>query len=999
MPQKAVSQKEPRRLPRKSPSPKTRNSFPVVGIGASAGGFESISTLLKNLRPDTGLAFVIIQHLGPESHSTLANLLAKTTSMPVLEIRDGMPVEPNHVYVLTPNFDVILENRMLHLVRRPSSERVHMPIDHFFQSLAEQEKERAIGVVLSGTGSDGTLGLRAIKGENGLTLAEAKTTAKYFAMPESAIRAGCVDTVRTSKNLAHELEAIARHPHVKDRASSAAKDVKLSGFPEEADALTKVFYLIKQQTGVNFAEYKHSTLGRRIARRMVLKKLETLDDYVELLRSETNEVEQLFNDILINVTSFFRDPAAFGTLRKKILTKIIKARGPRGDIRIWVPGCSTGEEVYSVAIVAMETLGHHAGGVRVQVFGTDLSEQIVAKARSGVYPESIAKSVSSTRLRRFFIRTANGAYQISRTIRDMCTFARQNVCEDPPFSHIDLITCRNVLIYLGPPLQKKCIPIFHYALNPDGYLMLGTSESVGGFADLFALVDKKHKIYLKKFTGLRPPLDFRAPDGATLQTEASITRSMTPEPEPGLELHKHVDRLILARYSPNAVVIDADLQVLQFRGATSRYLEHAPGSASLNLLQMARPPLIVELRTAVHRALKENAAIRRDNIFLKVNGEALLVNIEVIPFRAEPVDQRLLLVTFDHVNAQRSEHEGDGHRHSKVQPKSNSRDFGLEVQGLRDELNSTKESLQAIIEEREAANEELKSANEEIQSSNEELQSTNEELETAKEELQSANEELTTVNEELANRNSELATVNNDLNNLLTSINIPIIIVDNALRVRRVTAPGEKIFNLIATDVGRPLSNIKPNLDIPDLTALIREVIETLSAREREVRDSDNRWHQLRIRPYRTLDNKIDGAVITLVEIDQMKRSLADLQNVLEFANTILDSAREPILVVGKDLIVQKANRVFRERFKVARVDLENAHIHHLGDGWKLPKLRTWLTEMNRNAQRTAELQLEHKFPFVGRLKLTFRARRLAVDGDHVIVLTVCESAPSTETK
>ena len=1001
MPQKAVSRsmKEPRRPRRKSPSPKTRNSFPVAGIGASAGGFESISTLLKNLRPNTGLAFVIIQHLGPESHSRLANLLTKTTSMPVLDIRDGMPVEPNHVYVLTPNFDVVLENRMLRLVRRPSSERVHMPIDHFFQSLAEQEKERAIGVVLSGTGSDGTLGLRAIKGENGLTFAEAHTTAKYFAMPNSAILAGCVDAVRGIKNLAHELEAIARHPYVKDRSSSDAKEVKFSGFPEEADALTKVFYLIKQQTGVNFAEYKHSTLGRRIARRMVLKKVETLDDYVELLRSETNEVEQLFNDILINVTSFFRDPAAFATLRKKTLTKIIKARGSRGEIRIWVPGCSTGEEVYSVAIVAMETLGHHASRVRVQVFGTDLSEQIVAKARSGIYPESIAKSVSSTRLRRFFTRTANGAYQISRTIRDICTFARQNVCEDPPFSHIDLITCRNVLIYLGPQLQKKCIPIFHYALNPDGYLMLGTSESVGGFADLFALVDKKHKIYLKKFTGLRPPLDFRAPDVAPPRTEASITRAIASEPEPVLELHKHIDRIILARYSPNAVVVDDDLQVLQFRGATSRYLEHAAGNASLNLLQMARPPLIVDLRTAIHRALKENASIRRDNISLKYDGEALLVNIEVIPFRAEGAEQRLLLVIFDHVKAHRAEHDADEHTLSKGQPKSNSRNLGPEMQQLRDELNSTKESLQAIIEEREAANEELQSANEEIQSSNEELQSTNEELETAKEELQSANEELTTVNEELANRNSELATVNNDLNNLLTSINIPIIIVDNALRVRRVTAPGEKIFNLIATDVGRPLSNIKPNLDIPDLAALIRKVIETLSPREREVRDSDNRWHQLRIRPYRTLDNKIDGAVITLVEIDQIKRSLADLQNVLEFANTMLDSAREPILVVGEDLIVQQANRAFRERFKIARADLENAHIHSLGEGWKLPKLRTWLTEMNRKAQHIAELQLEHKFPFVGRLKLTFRARRLAADGDHVIMLTVCESAPSAKTR
>jgi two-component system, chemotaxis family, CheB/CheR fusion protein len=1002
MPKRAVppSAKRNRQGPKGARPADRPESFPIVGIGASAGGFESISILLKSLRPDTGLAFVIIQHLGPASHSELANLLVKTTHMPVVEVQDRMPVEPNHVYVLTPNYDVILEDRRLRLVRRPGSERVHMPIDHFFRSLAAEENERAIGVILSGTGTDGTLGLRAIKEADGLTYAESDATAKYFAMPSSAILAGCVDAVRTAKNIAQELETIARHPYVRRRALPDGEQVRLSGFPEKADALTKIFYIIKQNTGVNFADYKHSTLRRRIARRMILKQIDKLDNYAKLLRSDESEVEQLFNDILINVTSFFRDPAAFAALQKKILPKIIKAKEPHGDIRIWVPGCSTGEEVYSVAIAVLEALGRRSSGIRVQIFGTDLSEQIIAKARAGIYSEGIAKDVSAARLRRFFTRTSSGTYQINRTVRDMCTFARQNVWEDAPFSRIDLITCRNVLIYLGPQLQKKCIPIFHYSLNPDGYLMLGTSESVGGFADLFALVDKKYKIYAKKVTALRPVLDFGPTGLPAVPAELAQTAPVSSGRERGSELQKRVDGLILARYSPDSVVIDETLQVLQFRGATSRYLEHAPGAASLNLLQMVRPPLVVDLRTAIHRAVKEDATMRRDNIVLKLNGDTLLVRIEVVPFESEAPKQRLFLVTFEHSKQPPSKRASDSRTSLKGEAaKADARSLSLEVQQLREDLDSTKESLQAIIEEREAANEELKSANEEIQSSNEELQSTNEELETAKEELQSANEELTTVNEELGNRNLELATVNNDLNNLLTSINIPIIIVDDALCVRRVTAPGEKIFNLIPSDVGRPLSNIKPNLDIPDLVPLIREVIQTLSSREREVRDSDNRWHQLRIRPYRTMDNKIDGAVITLVEIDQMKRSLADLQSVVEFANSILDSAKEPMVVVGEDLVVRQANQAFRQQFKIARADLENARIHQIGENWKVPKLRAWLTGMNKDLQRISELKIKHRFPLLGQLYLTFQARRFKADRDHVIVLAVNDITTAGESK
>lgn len=1000
MPAKAA--KSPLKKPTNGAVKKRRSkpdlhSFPIVGIGASAGGFESVSVLLKSLRTDTGMSFVVIQHLGPNSQSQLARLLVRTTSMPVVEIQDYAPVEPNRVYVLPPNYDVVLEKRRLRLLRRPASERLHMPIDHFFESLAQEEKDRAVGVVLSGTGTDGTQGLRAIKAENGLTFAEADTTAKYFDMPNSAILAGCVDSVRSPRDLARDLAAVAAHPYVRNiLPPDADGEGSHLGFPENADALTKIFFLLKQHTAVNFTEYKHTTLRRRIARRMVLHQLDKLDEYVKFLRKTPGEVEQLFNDILINVTSFFRDSGAFSTLQKKIFPRILKAKRPQGEIRIWVPGCATGEEVYSVAICAVEALGRDSSATKVQIFGTDLSEQIVTKARTGIFPPSIATDVSPARLRRFFTKTANGNYQISRNIRDMCTFARQNVCEDPPFSHLDLITCRNVLIYLGPHLQRKCIPIFHYALDATGYLMLGTSETVGGFADLFTLVDKKNKIYSKKLTGMRPPLDFNSKHFTTVKLEPQKTNPPNhPEREPGSELQRQVDRLILARYTPHGVVVDERMQVLQFRGSTSRYLEHAPGAASLNLLQMARSALVVDLRTAIHRALKENIAVRRENIPLKHNGYNILVHIEVMPFSAEVLGERLFLVTFEESKLTMPEEGAE----AKENPKTQTRTRALELERMRDELNSTKESLQAIIEEREAANEELKSANEEIQSSNEELQSTNEELETAKEELQSANEELTTVNEELANRNSELATVNNDLNNLLSSINIPITIVDNDLCVRRVTTPGEKIFNLIPSDVGRPLSNIKPNLDIPDLGPLIREVIETLTTREREVRDHYGRWHQLRIRPYRTADNKIDGAVITLVEIDQMKRSIAELQNVVEYANAILDTAREPMLVLDEKLVVKQANRAFRERFKVAKAELEGAQIHKIGENWRAPKLRPWLSEMVEKQQRIGEIELRQKFPILGTMTLKFRPQRLKADGDSVIVITISEVPASREQK
>lgn len=846
------------------------NQFPIVGIGASAGGFESLMALLKHLPGDTGMAFVVVQHLDPKHTSKLSELLVRATPMRVYEIKDDMPIEPNAVFVIPPNYDVVLKGNRLQLKDRPESERVHMSIDHFFESLAEQQEHRAIGVVLSGTGKDGTEGLAAIKAAGGVTFAESEQSARYFAMPSSAISAGHVDSVLTPEELAAELPRIVGHPYL--RQPRAVKP-HARPFPEAADDFSKIFYLIKQQCGVDFSHYKHSTLQRRLARRMMLHQIDKLPKYIELLRANRDEVNALFNDILINVTSFFRDCAPFEILKKKVLPRLLKGKkGQGGEFRVWVPGCASGEEVYSVAICLAEVLSKTSSNLKVQIFGTDVSETLLSKARLGIYPEAIAKAVGPERLRRFFVKVASG-YQIARSLREMCTFARQNIAEDPPFSHLDLISCRNVLIYLGPALQKKIMPIFHYALNSGGCLMLGTSETVGGYADLFTPLDKRHKIYLKKGATRGPALHFATrgivfphPEAAEQQAQTAATAPQRA-PDVAFDLQRRVDQMVLSFFSPAGVLVDEELKVIQFRGQTGPFIEHASGAASLDLLQMVRPSLVVDLRTALHKAMKSNAHVRKEGAFVRFDGHAAPVVIHVLPLRLEPSDEKWYLVLFE----QKAPMAEESPARAKA-VKGKARVFVKEIESLRTELDSTRESLQAIIEEREATNEELKSANEEIQSANEELQSTNEELETAKEELQSANEELTTVNEELGTRNAELAQLNNDLNNLISSINIPIIIVDNALVVRRVTPLARHMFNLLPSDVGRQIGEIKPKLEIPDLEIIIRDVIDTLASREREVSDKKGHRFSLAVRPYRTTDNKIDGAVITLVDNEEISR-------------------------------------------------------------------------------------------------------------------------------
>jgi two-component system CheB/CheR fusion protein len=806
------------------------------------------------------MAFVVVQHLDPHHASNLSKLLGKVTQMPVNEISGPVKPKPDTVYVLPPNKDVIYKNGTLKLRQR--TERPMLTIDHFFESLAEEQGPRAIGVVLSGSGSDGTAGLRAIKAAGGLTFAQDEDTAKFPAMPRNAVISGFVDAALSPKEIAAELQRIAGHPYITKAEGDGAEAEPAKTV--DLDDLSRIFLTLRKHTGVDFTAYKQSTLHRRIHRRMALHRIERLRQYANYLRDNTKEVQELFNDLLINVTRFFRDETAFKSLSRKFIPALLKNKGRKGELRVWVPGCATGEEVYSLAICILESLGSAHLTMRVQIFGTDLSESAIDRARLGIYSSAIEKDVSPKRLQRFF-KQLDSTYQINRSVRDLCTFARQNITADPPFSRLDLVSCRNVLIYLGGQLQKRAFPIFHYALNTGGYLLLGPSETVGVFSDMFELVDRRAKIYAKKVLSGRPELDLHLPHGSFREVQTLQPARMSP-PSDGRDFNSQVqqvaDRIMLGTYAPAGVVIDENMMVRQFRGKTSPYLEHTAGPATLNLLHMARSGLVPDLRAIIHRALRTGQPARKERVFLKRDAHVAELLLEVVPFQVPTSDINWALVIF---NEMASPERASVSKSKKKKGKGSAAEN--EVAHLREELSATKESLQAIIEEQEATNEELKSANEEIESSNEELQSTNEELETAKEELQSTNEELTTLNEELSNRNLEIMQMNGDLNNLLSSIQLPIVMVDNNLAIRRATPTAREAFNITDRDVGRRMTELKPNIDVPNIEKLFHEVIDTLTVRERQVFDKRGRLHSLRIRPYRTADNKIDGAVLTLVDI------------------------------------------------------------------------------------------------------------------------------------
>jgi two-component system, chemotaxis family, CheB/CheR fusion protein len=839
-------------------TPIANHPFPVVGVGASAGGLEAFTALLEELPPDPGVALVFVVHMEAHHESHLAEILSRVTALSVRQVTEGMAVEVNHVYLIPPNTNMALIDGRLTLSPRSRLPGQHMPIDHLFRSLAAIQKNRAVGVILSGGGTDGTLGFQAIKAEGGITFAQDERSAKHSSMPRSAVLDGCVDYVLPPNEIIRELMRIARHPYARE---AEAGPEKLAA----EDTFREIVALLRATTNVDFSHYKRSTVQRRILRRMALLGLENLHDYLRRLSADQTELQNLYQDFLIRVTQFFREPEAFEAIKQKVLPMLIRQRSPVSPIRIWVVGCSTGEEVYSLAIALLEFLDDKGVNFPIKILATDLNDAALEKARAGVYVDNIEIDVSPERLRRFFIR-GNLRYQINQTVRDLCVFSRHNMVSDPPFSHLDLVSCRNVLIYLDNALQRRVLPILHYALKGDGFLFLGASENIGPYTELFEVIDSKHRVFSKKPAVHSPPLDF----GTFVSIGGRAQRGALEEGGPvwtALDVQREADRIVLARFAPVGVVVDEAGTVLQFRGRTAPFLEPAPGLPSLDLFRMLREGLLAEVRSALNQAKAEDVAVTREGVDIAEENRVRHVRVEVIPFKVPPAGARFFLVLFEDISPP-AEAEPPAQAAPVV---SRPQVPDQQRSQLQQELAAMREYLQSVIEEQESTNEELKAANEEILSANEELQSTNEELQTAKEEAQSANEELATVNEELRHRNAELGSANNDLINLLSGVNIPIVMVTRDLRIRRFTPLAEKLFNLIPTDLGRPISDIKPNLNVADMAKLIAQVIDTLSPHDGELQDSGGHWYSLRIRPYITAEGKIDGASLVLLDINAYK--------------------------------------------------------------------------------------------------------------------------------
>ena len=848
--------------------------FPIVGIGASAGGLEAFTQLLRRLPADTGLAFVLVQHLDPRHETVLTELLSKATRMPTNQVQDGMPVRPDHVYVIPPNRSLTIAGGILHLGSRESTHGRHLPIDTFLASLADDQGACAIGVILSGTGSDGAVGLRAIKSAGGVTFAQDERSAQHAGMPHSAVVAGAVDIVLPPGEIAAELVRIARHPYVESPATSPTD---ADGAPDR-NGLREIFRILRSSTGTDFQGYKLATVRRRVARRMLLHRIESLEDYAGHLRLRPAEVQALHDDLFVTVTRFFRDPDVFHVLAHTVFPRLMKDR-PRGTpLRIWTPGCATGEEAYSILIALtefLETRKKARDDVEIQLFATDANSASIARARAGRYPESIALDVSPERLRRFFVKV-DGQYQVIKSLRDATVFAVHNVATDPPFSRLDLLTCRNLLIYLGQDLQKRVLPSFHYAMKPTGFLVLGNAETPGTFSDLFAPVDRTHRIYARR---PGPPRTVMGWSRRERGWSPASPLGETPEPvqaPKGLELNREADRILLAKYAPAGVVVNDDLEVLHVRGRTGAYLEMPSGAASMNLLKMLREGLLVPVRAAVKRARTTRAPVRKDGAPMRRNGGLVRVNVAVIPLRpptARGGAPGAFLVLFE-------DSPSPGAAASKRSRVGRLALAGQRptTQALRAELESTKDYLQAIISEREAANEELKSASEELSSTNEELQSTNEELETSKEELQSVNEELGTVNDELQARNAELGRLNSDLANILSSVTIPIVIVGSDLRIRRFTGMASQVLNVVPTDVGRSILDIRWKIALEDVERVLRGVIGTLTPWEADVQAQAGPWYAVRVRPYRGIDNEVDGAVMAFIDIEARRQLEHEVQ-------------------------------------------------------------------------------------------------------------------------
>jgi len=837
---------------KKTPEPSRARSgadFPVVGIGCSAGGLEALDAFLKHLPTDSGMAFIIIQHLDPSYISTLPQLLQRTTIMPVVEALDGMPVEANCIYVIPPNKDIALHHGALHLYEPTERRGLRLPVDFFLRSLAEDRQEKAVGVILSGMGSDGMLGLGAIKEKSGLTVAQDPTTAKADSMPNSAIKRGIVDIVAPPEQLPGRIVNYLK-------VTPQSLPLEVANETTSHSSLDKINVLLRVRSGNDFSLYKPSTLYRRIERRTALLQIDGIAGYVRYLRENPQELDLLFKELLIGVTNFFRDPLLWEFLGNTALPALL-AKYPGGKLlRAWVPGCSSGEEAYSLAIVFKETLerlnpeGHFA----LQIYATDLDPDAIDKARNGFYPGNIAADVTPERLARYFIAEDDG-YRVNKNIREMVIFATQNIISDPPFTKLDLLSCRNLLIYFGPELQKRLIPLFHYALNRQGILVLGSAETVGNFTDLFSPMDKKNRVF-ERLDQTAQPLRLDLQPRRPFDT---LPVDEEPPPDFRQSLEHLTDQFIQQNYAPAAVLVSADGDIIYISGRTGKYLEPAAGKVNMNIHAMAREGLRDALTGVIRNALHQNEPIHLNGLQVGTNGSVQIVDVTVQGIQKPAVLRNRVLIVFSDVTMPSG-------RRKPAKKAASEREGALtrELQQTREALRSTHEEMQSSVEE--------------AKSANEELQASNEELTTSKEELQSINEELQTVNGELQSKVDDLTWARNDMTNLLNSTEIATVFLDNQMKLRRYTTYATHLFKFIPADIGRSLSDIVTDLDYPQLQAEAMTVLSSLVFHEQHAKTRDGRWYRVRIMPYRTQDNVIDGVVITFIDVTEIKQLEAELR-------------------------------------------------------------------------------------------------------------------------
>jgi two-component system CheB/CheR fusion protein len=936
--------------------------FPIVGIGSSAGGLEALQSLFRTLPADSGLAFVIAAHLDPTQESHLSELLSRCTKMPVVQIENSVKVEPDHVYVIAPDQELTIRQGVVRS-NKPSAPRGHRhPVDAFFRSLAEDQGERAIAIILSGTGTNGSLGLRFIKAEGGIAIAQDPETAGFQGMPRSAIGTGIVDLVLAPEKMPEALLSLARHPYVRRPAAVADE-------AEPGEQLGALLTLVRHQTRRDFNSYKKSTLLRRIHRRMGLHRIERLREYTERLHNDPDEIAALAADLTINVTGFFRDPEAWQALTDKVIAPLVRERPAESPIRVWIPGCSTGEEAYTLAMLITEQADAVGKRFDLKLFATDVTEGSLSSARAGQYPSSIALDLGEQRLHRFF-ELHGDTCRIKKLLRETVIFAPQNLLQDPPFMRLDLISCRNLLIYLEPDFQKRVLGLFHFALREGGHLFLGSAETTAGQEELFQPVSKKWRIFRRLGPTRHEVVDFPLVDSAG---PGGMDHARQADAEPRIGAGELMDQALLERYAPASALIDSRCRVYYLRGPTDQYLRPPSGEPSYNLLSMAREGLQMPLRAAVRKALDDGREVKTTT---RVRRSASLHAVQVVvsPLRTGRHGPPRLLVTFFE-------------REPVAEPAS-AAEAGQEVseEELQAELDTAREDLRQSIEQMEAANEELKASNEEIRSINEELQASNEELETSKEELQSLNEELNTVNSQLQAKVSELEARTDDLNNLLNSTDVATLFLDRSLCIRWFTLSMKALLELLPTDIGRPVSHFAQRFSGGDLLEDARKVLERLAPSSTEVVDDLGRWYIRRVMPYRTAHDRIDGVVVTFTEITERKRHEQQVQAARDFAEHVIEAVRFPLVVLTPDQRVKSANHAFCELFGVSREETEGELLSQLGNRqWDIPELNRLLSRVVPERSEFEGFEIEHDFERIGRRTMILHGRPL--DGDRLVLL------------